>query len=259
MKKPKRVPGDNSHAQAKSQAIYINKDIKAFGGRTLAVNARKEAINNNDPITHLSLFKLYLDESSSRTVDLPPLPEGLTIIKVLADYLSKIYEHVISEMRHTLGEYLVKKEHMRFCITVPAVWTEKAKIMMREAIIMGGIVALDDPQDRVMLVSEPEAAALYCARFLKINELKHKDRFLICDAGGGTVDLITYELNDDQNGRYLIELVEGDGGICGSMHLDQRFRNLVVTYMAKHDVDFKDKELDNIVETFVNIIKVSGV
>ena len=38
-----------------------------------------------------------------------------------------------------------------------------------------------------MLITEPEAAALYCATLCKEVDLKIGNRFLICDAGGGTV------------------------------------------------------------------------
>src|SRR5579864_3174404 len=38
-----------------------------------------------------------------------------------------------------------------------------------------------------MLITEPEAAALYCATLCRQVDLKVGNRFLICDAGGGTV------------------------------------------------------------------------
>jgi hypothetical protein len=46
-----------------------------------------------------------------------------------------------------------------------------------------------------MLITEPEAAALYCATLCKEVDLKIGNRFLICDAGGGTVVFTPGSLN----------------------------------------------------------------
>jgi molecular chaperone DnaK (HSP70) len=40
------------------------------------------------------------------------------------------------------------------------------------------------------LVSEPEAAMLHALKTVQPQNLKVGDNFVICDAGGGTVDLI---------------------------------------------------------------------
>lgn len=46
---------------------------------------------------------------------------------------------------------------------------------------------------------------------------------MVCDAGGGTVDLITYEVLSLNKVR-VKEVTEGTGGKCGSSMLNQRFR-----------------------------------
>lgn len=61
---------------------------------------------------------------------------------------------------------------------------------MREAMLAAGILNPDDPPERLALVSEPEAAALYCERQCNSWDLGVGDKFMIVDAGGGTVDLI---------------------------------------------------------------------
>ena len=71
------------------------------------------------------------------------------------------------------------------CLTVPAMWSDKAKSTMREAAIKAGLITETDHRDRLMLISEPEAAALYCEKKCDQFNLRHGDRFMICDAGGG--------------------------------------------------------------------------
>jgi molecular chaperone DnaK (HSP70) len=61
---------------------------------------------------------------------------------------------------------------------------------MRTAAIQAGLISAHDPPDRLMITSEPEAGALYCEKSCRESNLMEGDRFMICDAGGGTIDLI---------------------------------------------------------------------
>ncbi|KAG1437703.1 hypothetical protein G6F55_014055 [Rhizopus delemar] len=91
---------------------------------------------------------------------------------------------------------------------------------MREAAIRANIINRWDHPSRLMLISEPEAAALYCEKKCDQFNLGHGQRFLICDAGGGTVDLIVFEIDDSGEKRALKEVTKGSGDSCGSTFLD---------------------------------------
>jgi molecular chaperone DnaK (HSP70) len=80
-------------------------------------------------------------------------------------------------------------------------WSDRAKATMREAALRAGLINSNDHPDRLMLISEPEAAALYCEKKSEQFNLKHGQRFMICDAGGGTVDLIVFEINEPPGER----------------------------------------------------------
>lgn len=53
------------------------------------------------------------------------------------------------------------------------------------------MITADDPLERLKLISEPEAAAAYCENRYNSLSLKNGDVFMIVDAGGGTIDLVT--------------------------------------------------------------------
>lgn len=55
-----------------------------------------------------------------------------------------------------------------------------------------------------------------------IANLNIDDNYVVCDAGGGTVDLITYRVADNSPLR-LEESVRGTGDVCGSVLLNQGF------------------------------------
>ena len=62
----------------------------------------------------------------------------------------------------------------------------------------------------VTLIKEPEAAALYTAKSLAFC-MKPNHAFIICDAGGGTVDLVSYEVESILPRLQVKELVPGTG------------------------------------------------
>ncbi|KAI7902034.1 uncharacterized protein BX663DRAFT_511512 [Cokeromyces recurvatus] len=214
------------------------------GARRLAMKP-----NNADSIL-LSKFKLYLDEHLQQT----ELGSGLDIINVIADYLRAFHLHVCTELlKGFAGNY--DQSRFRYCLTVPAMWSDRAKATMREAAIRAGLINSDDHPDRLMLISEPEAAALYCEKKSEQFNLRHGQRFMICDAGGGTVDLIVFEINEPPGQkRTLKEVTNGHGGSCGSGFLDLRMREYLKRKFSRYHT-INDNAMELIMDTFVNVIK----
>ncbi|KAL9548897.1 hypothetical protein MBANPS3_005462 [Mucor bainieri] len=214
------------------------------GARRLAMKP-----NNADSML-LSKFKLYLDEHLQQT----ELGNGLNIIDVIADYLRAFHLHVCTELlKGFAGNY--DQSRFRYCLTVPAMWSDRAKATMREAAIRAGLINTTDHPDRLMLISEPEAAALYCEKKSEQFNLRHGQRFMICDAGGGTVDLIVFEINEPPGERRTLkEVTNGHGGSCGSGFLDLRMREYLKRKFS-HYHTINDSAMELIMDTFVNVIK----
>ncbi|KAG0744279.1 hypothetical protein G6F26_008182 [Rhizopus arrhizus] len=199
----------------------------------------------------LKQYKLYLDENIAK--DLPPLPNGLTIVEAISDYIRAFHEHVVTELKKGFAKNYSQHQY-RYCLTVPAMWSDKAKATMREAAIMAGLIKEDDHRDRLMLISEPEAAALYCEKKCDQFNLKHNDRFMICDAGGGTVDLIVFEI-DERSGRKLRECTKGHGQSCGSVFLDRRMRKLLKKKFKEYLSTIPASAFESMMDNFVELIK----
>ncbi|CAO3617361.1 unnamed protein product [Cunninghamella blakesleeana] len=204
---------------------------------------------NSQDYLLMSKFKLFLMDDTQDS-----LPNGLNVIDVIADYLRAFHDHVKSELlKGFAGNYDQSK--FRYCLTVPAMWSDRAKAATREAAIRAGLVLRSDHPERLMLISEPEAAALYCEKKSEQFNLSHGQRFMICDAGGGTVDLIVFEI-DQKPGqkRTLKEVTNGHGGSCGSAFLDVNMREYIKRKFS-HLGSINDTAMEHIMDTFVNIIK----
>ncbi|KAG2203941.1 hypothetical protein INT47_007524 [Mucor saturninus] len=176
-------------------------------------------------------FKLLLNNDSS----VPELPPGLQVEGVIRDYLKGFHKHIMVQLEHSLGSRY-NPDKIRYCLTVPAGWSDQAKIIMREATINAGIIKSDDHPERLTLISEPEAAALYCQKNCEEFNLTDGQQFLICDAGGGTVDLVTFEISGDNSDRTLKEITTARGENCGSTFLDCHMRNLLKEKISQHMV-----------------------
>ncbi|KAF9579223.1 Heat shock 70 kDa protein 12A, partial [Lunasporangiospora selenospora] len=174
----------------------------------------------------LSKYKLHLDDSSGPH---PPLPNGLTVVDAIADYLRLFHAH--SVLKGFGASY--EQRHIQYCLSVPAMWSDTAKAVMRQAALQAGMISPLDPPHRLLLISEPEAAALYCEKKCDQFSIGHGQRFMICDAGGGTVDLIVFEVAVGPNGRTLREVTRGSGHSCGSVFLDERMEALLRRRMSK--------------------------
>lgn len=77
-------------------------------------------------------------------------------------------DHALRELADATGSKVLTQD-VRWVITVPAIWRQKAKQFMREAAYEAGIGSENDP-DRLLLALEPEAASINC-RKLRMNQL----------------------------------------------------------------------------------------
>ncbi|KAG0303454.1 hypothetical protein BGZ98_006645 [Dissophora globulifera] len=203
---------------------------------------------NSRNLDLLQKFKLFLDNDLAPY--LPPLPRTITPQAAISDYLRAMHTHAINEItKNSAGGVVFDQSHIQYCLTVPAMWTDAAKGVMRQTAIQAGLIQPSDPSHRLLLVSEPEAAAMYCEKKCEQFNLRHGDRFMICDAGGGTVDLIVFQVDYSSGTRALVEVTRGSGASCGSGFLDENFSMLVRQKLQRFDL--QPKAWAQIMEEFV--------
>lgn len=174
----------------------------------------------------------------------------------IADYLKALHEYVLEDVSRGFAKNY-DQSSFRYCLTVPAMWSDLAKFSMRRAAIKAGLIHADDPQDRLILISEPEAAALYCERMCEQVSLRRGDTLLICDAGGGTVDLIVFEVMDErlERNHRLKEVTKGIGESCGSIFLDNKFKALMEEKLGQQFETLPPATMNHLMDQFVHNIK----
>jgi hypothetical protein len=96
--------------------------------------------------------------------DGPPTYPGKEPKDIVTNYLTGVKNHVFRSMRGTFGAALFDACQLDVVITVPAVWSDKAKDLTFQAVANSGFVG---DEERIKMVTEPEAAATYTLKSLK--------------------------------------------------------------------------------------------
>lgn len=161
--------------------------------------------------------------------------------------MSLLGNHLMYTMREKLGKSVVESIPMEFVVTVPAIWSELAKEKTRLAFLRAPIIGTS--KWPVHLVSEPEAAALYALNGMDPHRLKIGNTIIVVDAGGGTVDLISYTIVTLDPTLEIEEAAPGSGGLCGSTYLNQRFAKFLKAKLGKLD-GFDDEVMSEAMEIF---------
>ncbi|KAH3891131.1 hypothetical protein DPMN_015220 [Dreissena polymorpha] len=160
-------------------------------------------------------------------------------IRFMKDDLCKISESQVAGL---------KADDIHWVLTVPAIWNDSAKQFMRLAAEQAGISS-----DKLTLALEPEAASLYC-RYLPVQKdgesslstLKAGKKYLVLDAGGGTIDITVHEVCTGDN---LKELHKASGGDWGGTKVDAAFIEFLGKITDKKAMQkFKDVNMEDYIE-----------
>ncbi|GFF52593.1 heat shock 70 kDa protein 12A [Aspergillus udagawae] len=194
----------------------------------LSYSWTKLLLDQGTPLTQYDDSTL---ETASQTGILK-LPKGKVAVDVVADYLSEVYQHILKTISKNITEADLRITPLEFWFTVPAIWSDRALDATRTAAQRAGFGKSSlRPMDQIFLISEPEAAAVTALKKYTTSSMggsvKAGDGVLVCDCGGGTVDITTYLVLDVFPTLKFEELCTGIGGKCGSTAVDRNFYQLM--------------------------------
>lgn len=186
-------------------------------------------------------------QGMGRTISAEGARGGRNVDKLVTDYISELSNHLMYTLREKLGDSIVKSTPLEYVVTVPAIWSDLAKDKTKKACQAAS--GLSSTKQPVYLVSEPEAAAIYALHGLDPHGLKIDDTVVVVDAGGGTVDLISYTITNLKPILEVQEAAPGSGALCGSTFLNMRFAKFLKSKLGKED-GFDEEVLAEAMEVF---------
>lgn len=123
--------------------------------------------------------KLLLDESQAREYA-PSLASksllgkyGKTAVHASGEFIGHLVLHVKDTLQRRFGD-VAKSMRLKYVVTVPAVWSDKAKDATLQAAMIAGIET-----KQIYLVSEPEAAALHSLQTIQPNSVAVRSSLVI--------------------------------------------------------------------------------
>jgi molecular chaperone DnaK (HSP70) len=202
-------------------------------------------------------FKLELEPSVARTTShlglLFPDPKALRIDhrnngeRLNSDYLTCLRKHVTDILKISLCANVLETTAVEFIITVPAIWSEAAQAKTMSCAKRASMDA------GLKLILEPEAAIMHAVD-QELSPLKVSDIVVVCDAGRGTVDLISYMIDQLRPILEVSEAAPGTGGACGNSFLNRMFAQLLHQRRG-HLPAWADDTLQEALDYFENRLK----
>ncbi|KAI3394024.1 hypothetical protein diail_3288 [Diaporthe ilicicola] len=168
---------------------------------------------------------------------------GLNVVRVLEQYMRKIWGHALAEMTKTLGPRILRSTPIHVVLTIPAIWGNHAIKAMKAAAEPTILALRGEHRTTYAFISEPEAAAQAYGEELQ-SKLNFNETFMVVDLGGGTVDIICYKkiAKGGISHLQLEEAAPGDGALCGAMFLDEAFEALLLDKLSAQDKKIKSED-----------------
>lgn len=200
--------------------------------------------------TKCQVFKMYIEPENTKEFACPP---GRKLGDVVHDFLEGMWFHVlsiISEEGYGPAEFSYK-----ILFTVPTPFTPAAVEAFRRIISTTGW----GQHNFEVELTEPEAAAIYTIRTQEhtvrrtaSSPFQARQCFLVCDAGGGTVDLASYTIASLTPQVKFEQTGVVHGGVCGSTFVDRAFQRYLKSHLGEAVIaGLSNAERDHMLDQFV--------
>lgn len=194
-----------------------SKKPRAFGAEALSTRIKNQAEDEEWELAEH--FKLHLHPSTMRAeqeIIVQPLPRGVALDQIYADFFGYLYKHTRTffQNREVNGQEIWERleTSIEIVIAHPNGWGAHEQAFLRKVAVLGGLVPGSTAQERVHVVSEGEASVHYVMLHGDIERrLEVGVDFVVCDAGGSTVDTTLYTVAQTSP---VLELKEKKASAC---------------------------------------------
>ncbi|GFH31526.1 uncharacterized protein HaLaN_30587, partial [Haematococcus lacustris] len=139
----------------------------------------------------------------------------------MADFLTFMRKYIIEQLVKEVGSDAACLDNIHWCLTVPAMWNERDKAVMRTAALRAGLIRKAG-SDALTIVSEPKAAAM-SALGDDVTPYVAGMTVMVVHAGTGTVDVTIHNCQALGGQVVLSEATCCARALCGSLYVDNEF------------------------------------
>ncbi|KDQ10214.1 hypothetical protein BOTBODRAFT_116200, partial [Botryobasidium botryosum FD-172 SS1] len=204
-------------------------------------------------------FKSYLGSHTPTKNQL--ISPGRTPHDLMTDFLSCLWDYAKSQIRREVGRLadfgttnFNAIDSANFWVSAPATWNSVDRNKMRAAAVEAEMVKSSwrdrNWQERLKVITESEAATAHCAYLTELHKLKPGQHFIVCDAGGNTVDVAIYRVTGSPTSLGVAQVHAKSGTNCGSAQLDVYFEDLIYKLLAHHPLVNDAQSMEYLSRTF---------
>ncbi|KAF8594081.1 hypothetical protein BDV93DRAFT_516060 [Ceratobasidium sp. AG-I] len=230
--------------------VWYDSEQKAvlFGAEALTRQAEEDAEDYS--WTLAKHFKLHLRLKETRSkygLKLDPLPPGVSLRQIYAEFLGYLLQHTKSffEDRILDGEQIWTQYQpkMEFVIAHPNGWGIREQAFLHAAAVEARFADMGSAPSKIRFVTEAEASVHFCIYHTNLGErLKAGMDFVVCDAGGSTVDTTVYSV---ASARPVLKLEEKRASACvqaGAIFVDVEAEKYLRIILGKAQLSSADVE-----------------
>jgi molecular chaperone DnaK (HSP70) len=206
LQRVKQWPGVSSSEKVPSLILYdSNGKPRFYGTEVLLPENQSVATKENWEVA--KHFKLHLHPKSVKdenNIKIPSLPLNTTLSKILRDWFRFLdtCTTVFFSERDVRGKKFWdaarQKGSMEFVICHPNGWEPAQQNTLRTAAVEANLVPKEHAE-KICFLTEAEASVHYfLAQERSPAKFKNKEVFVLCDAGGSTVDTTLYQVMQTQ-------------------------------------------------------------
>jgi hypothetical protein len=146
-----------------------------------------------------------------------------SLLDLVARSLKFLGDFAFRELSNGFGACMgIGKHDVLWIVTVPAIWSDLAKLFMRKAVFLAGLIR-DESSDLLLLSLEPECAAISAhVQASRHGLFQDGAVFMVVDCGGGTVDITCYKVAT-KDPLVMDGICQPTGGMWGGMFVDCQF------------------------------------
>lgn len=245
------------HVSASSKIptiIYYDKNgtVRAVGAEAVTDAIVEKA--EDEGWTKAEWFKLHLRPKSLSTntimSNIPPLPNGKTVIQIFADYLRYLFDCTCTYIKdtHFNGDTLLAtlRHRIDYVLSHPNGWEGLQQYQMREAAVLAGLIpSTPEGLSRITFVTEGEASLHFAINNgFASTKMNHGEGVIIVDAGGGTIDISAYA----RQSRSYVEISAAQCHLSGSvfvtMEAGKFLSNFLLGSKFSDDLEIIKKSFD---------------
>ncbi|KAK9766195.1 hypothetical protein K7432_004904 [Basidiobolus ranarum] len=194
-------------------ALLLDENNKFIAfGKAAQTKYRAMAFQNKGRYFEYFKMNLYTDSVNAGLKIKAKNGDQVSATIVFSESLKYIKKSLMDQITKSSGH--MDESDIKWILTVPAIWSDAAKQVMKEAAELAGLRGV-----ALQLALEPEAASLWV---LQSNDLRVDvgSTYMVCDCGGGTIDVTVHAVDSSQ--RKVKEAIPATGGDWGSTAIDRR-------------------------------------